>query len=432
MRDYFVTLVVLGSLPFILARPYIGVLMWSWLSYMNPHRLTWGFAYDMPFAKMVAITLFVSLLFGKDVRKPPMYVLTWVWFIFIGWMCATTATAIFPDFAGEYLSRVLKIQVIILLTMMIMHSRERITMMLWTIYLSIGFFGIKGGVFTIASGGSFRVWGPELSFIEDNNHLAIALLMVLPIGYYLFRQESRRWIRIALGISMGLIAVSVVGSYSRGAFLAILAVSAFLWWKSSNRMVMGLAVLPLLPVLFLAMPAGWHDRMSTITEYQQDSSATGRLNAWEYAYNVANDRLMGAGFDSWSAETFARWAPNPADVHAAHSIYFSVLADHGWIGLILFLIILWGAWRTASRISRLTDPLPEHRWMADLARMLQVSLVAYGVGGAFLSMSYFDLPWHIVSFLILMRAMLEKQGIAFNQKQSFAQTLAVEREQARA
>jgi probable O-glycosylation ligase (exosortase A-associated) len=271
------------------------------------------------------------------------------------------------------------------------------------------------------------VWGPESSFIEDNNHLAIALLMMLPIGYYLFHQATQRWLRIALVVSMGLIAVSVVGSYSRGALLAIVAVSLYLWWKSRNRLVMGLAVLPLLPVLFLAMPEGWHNRMSTITEYEQDSSATGRLNAWEYAINLANDRIMGAGFDSWSSETFARWAPDPSAVHAAHSIYFSVLADHGWIGLLLFLIIFIGAWRLAGRISRITDHLPEHRWMADLSRMLQVSLVAYAVGGAFLSMSYFDLPWHIISFLVLMRAILEKQGVQLYPKTSFAEDMARQR-----
>lgn len=419
MRDYLVTFLVFGSLPFILARPYIGVLMWSWLSYMNPHRLTWGFAYDMPFAKIVAITLFVSLVFSRDVRKPPMYPLTWIWLGFVAWMAITTATAIFPDFAGAYLSRVLKIQIIIFLTMMVMRTPERIHMMLWIIFLSIGFFGIKGGVFTLASGGNFRVWGPEQSFIEDNNHLAIALLMVLPIGYYLYSQASQQWIKLGLAVAMPLIAVSVVGSYSRGALLAILAVSVFLWWKSRNRVVMGLAVLPLLPVLFVAMPSGWHDRMSSIADYEQDSSAQGRFNAWEYAYNVANDRITGAGFDSWSPETFARWAPDPRDVHAAHSIYFSVLADHGWIGLVFFLAIFLGAWRMATRISQVTDGLPEYRWMADLSRMLQVCFVAYAVGGAFLSMSYFDLPWHLVSFVIIMRAMLEEQGIPLKKKAGY-------------
>lgn len=411
MRDYLVTLIVFGSLPFILARPYIGVLMWSWLSYMNPHRLCWSFAYDMPFAKIVALTLFASMIFSKDVRKPPMYGITWVWLIFVVWMCITTATAIFPDFAGVYLERVIKIQLVIFLTMMIMRTPERMLMMLWVIFLSIGFFGIKGGVFTIASGGAFRVWGPEQSFIEDNNHLAVALLMVLPIGYYLFQRTPQKLIRIGLIVAMLLIAVSVLGSYSRGALLAIVAASTFLWWKSRNRLMVGIALLPLLPVLFLAMPQGWHERMESIGDYQEDASATGRLNAWQYAINVANDRFLGAGFDSWSPETFARWAPDPTDVHAAHSIYFSVLADHGWVGLILFVSIFFSAWRLATRITRTTDHLPEHRWMADLSRMLQVSMVAYAVGGAFLSLSYFDLPWHMASFLIIMRAMLQDQGI---------------------
>ena len=46
MRDIIVTLAVFGLLPLILRRPWLGVLAWSWLGFMNPHRLTWGFAYD--------------------------------------------------------------------------------------------------------------------------------------------------------------------------------------------------------------------------------------------------------------------------------------------------------------------------------------------------------------------------------------------------
>ena len=43
MRDIFVTLVVFGSLPLILWRPFYGIIMWTWLGYMNPHRMAWGF-----------------------------------------------------------------------------------------------------------------------------------------------------------------------------------------------------------------------------------------------------------------------------------------------------------------------------------------------------------------------------------------------------
>ena len=39
MRDIAVTAVVFGLLPFILWRPHIGILVWTWLGLMNPHRL---------------------------------------------------------------------------------------------------------------------------------------------------------------------------------------------------------------------------------------------------------------------------------------------------------------------------------------------------------------------------------------------------------
>lgn len=66
MRDIILTLIVFGSLPFILRNAYIGVLVWSWLSYMNPHRFTWGFAYNFPFAQIVALVLLVAVLFSKE------------------------------------------------------------------------------------------------------------------------------------------------------------------------------------------------------------------------------------------------------------------------------------------------------------------------------------------------------------------------------
>ena len=42
MRSLVLTLIVFGSIPLIIVKPPVGVLMWSWLGYMNPHRLSWG------------------------------------------------------------------------------------------------------------------------------------------------------------------------------------------------------------------------------------------------------------------------------------------------------------------------------------------------------------------------------------------------------
>ena len=43
--------IVFGSIPLILSRPFFGIIMWSWIAYMAPHRLTWGVAYDFPVAR---------------------------------------------------------------------------------------------------------------------------------------------------------------------------------------------------------------------------------------------------------------------------------------------------------------------------------------------------------------------------------------------
>jgi len=408
MRDIIILLIVFGSIPFILRQPYIGVLVWSWVSYMNPHKLAWGFARDFPFAYIVAVVLGISLLFSKERLRIPVTGLTILWGAFLVWMCITTAFAIFPEFATEQLIKVLKIQLVTIFTVMLMASRQRIDLLIWVIVISIGFYGIKGGVFTFLVGGAARVWGPAGSFIQENNSLALALLMILPLINYLRMQAQNIWLRRCLLYSIPLVALSVLGSQSRGALIGIAAMGLFLILKSNKKVVAftGVAIIGVFGFMF--MPQSWHDRMSTIQEYEQDASAMGRINAWKYSLNVANDRVTGAGFESWSHMTFALYAPNPNDVHAAHSIYFVVLADHGWVGLILWLGILIGAWRSNSWIIKTVRGQDELKWAVNLARMLQVSMVSYGSAGAFLSLSYFDLPWHIIAIIILVKEIVKK------------------------
>jgi uncharacterized protein DUF5935 len=66
MRDIAITLVITVFLVYTFKRPHVGVLLWSWLGYMNPHRLCYGFAYSMPFSQITAIVTVISLLFSKE------------------------------------------------------------------------------------------------------------------------------------------------------------------------------------------------------------------------------------------------------------------------------------------------------------------------------------------------------------------------------
>ena len=407
MRDLLVTLIVFGSIPYILRRPHVGILVWSWIGYMNPHRLTWGFAYSFPFAQVVAIATFISLIYTKESRKIPINGLTVLWFLLLIWMVITTLFAFYPDDAMTQLIKVLKIQLVTFMTLMVFNSKERIFQLLWVITLSIGFFGIKGGIFTLSTGGSHRVWGPPGSFIEDNNSLGLALLMILPLFRYLQLMSSDKRIRWFLVFCMVTTGIATIGTYSRGAYLAGASVILFLWLKGRNKLVTAMLLLLLIPVSIAFMPEQWHSRMATISTYHEDGSAMGRLQAWSMTINLASQRLTGGGFESWTQPIFDLYGYGHK-ARAAHSIYFSFLGDHGWIGLALFIGILVGAWRTGSWIIRHGRHDSELSWATELARMIQVSLVAYATGGAFLSMAYFDLFWHLVAILILTKLLVRQ------------------------
>ena len=193
MRDIFVTLVVFGSLPLILWQPFYGIIMWTWLGYMNPHRMAWGFSTTMPFAMMVAVTTLVALLVSKESKKIPWTRETVVLLLFVLWMCLTTAFAFNPAVAAEQLDKVLKIQFMTFVTLILLTQRERIHAIVWTVALSLGFYGIKGGIFTLVTAGAFRVQGPPGTFIAGNNELGLALLMTIPLMRYLQLEESRHW-----------------------------------------------------------------------------------------------------------------------------------------------------------------------------------------------------------------------------------------------
>jgi putative inorganic carbon (HCO3(-)) transporter len=401
MRDVLVTLIVFGSLPLILARPYVGILVWSWLGYMNPHRLSFGFAYDFPFALCVGIATLLGVLISREPKRLPMTALTVLWMVFILWMCVTTFYAIYPDQAVVQLEKVLKIQLMTFTTIVLMRSKERLRLLVWVIVISLGYYGVKGGIFTILTGGDFRVWGPPGTFVEGNNEIALALLMILPLMQYLRTTTENRWVRLGLIVSMVLCAFSIVGSQSRGALIGGAAMAFFLWIKSKRKLVAGVALLVLIPTLFVFMPDAWHDRMRSIETYQEDQSAMGRIYTWQMAFNLANDRPLGGGFEMWSAETFERYSPENKVPHDAHSIYFKVLGEHGWLGLLLFLAVGLMAWRTGSWTIRHVKGHPDLRWLSDFARMIQVSLAAFAAGGAFLGLSYFDLYWHLVAMLVI-------------------------------
>ena len=393
---------MIGAIPVALFHPIYGVYLWIWISVMNPHRLTWGFAFDQPFALYTALVTLV----GLAIAAPTIALI-----LFLIWISLGYPSAFYPEGSYDMWIKVMKIQLMTVVAVALLIEREQVQRLVWVLVISLGFYGVKGGLFTLKNAGTFKVLGPEGTFIEGNNEIALAIIIVIPLMWYLFEVTSTRWIKFGLVAAMVLSALAALGSYSRGALVAISAMSVAIWWYSKRKALLGSLLLVAGPLLVAFMPSLWEARMATISNYEVDSSAMGRINAWRMAWNLATDHpFFGGGFDIYNAAIFDQYAPVPTDIHAAHSIYFQVLGEHGFVGFFLWLLIWWFTWRTAAWIRRNSTLSGETRWAYHLAAMSQVSLIGFFVGGAFLSLAYFDLPYYIMVALVATKWILEREN----------------------
>ena len=408
MRAAVVLLIIFGSLPYCLSRPWVGVLVFSWISYMNPHRYAWGFIRGFPVALIVALATMIGLVATKDKSSLPkdnaliLMGLLWLLFVF------TTYFAINQRDAWPHLNENSKIFLMIFVSVILINSATKLRYLLLIMALSLGLIGLKGGIWAILSGGAHRVYGPAGTFVGDNNDLALALNMALPLLLYLSKDEPRPWLKLLLKTTFVMSIVAIIFTYSRGGFLALGLVSFLLMIKAKYK---SLAVITLGIGSLMAMwivPAKWGDRMNTIQTYEEDGSAMGRINAWKMAWNLALDRpLTGGGFETFTPQVFRIYAPNPDSVHDAHSNCFEMLGEQGFIGLGLYLLLI------ASCIIRLRflksrirrDPALQ--WAQHYPDMLQVSIFAYVLGGAFLGRAYFDMFYQLVGAMVILNRLVD-------------------------
>lgn len=417
MRDLLFTLIVAGLIPLALARPHIGACLWAWISIMNPHTLTFGFARGLPWAQIAAaVTLLAFAFNGRRRHALPWSAGTAFVLALMVWVTITSAFSInTPADVWERWVFFMKILVMLLVSLTLIRGREQIELLVWVLVVSVGFFGVKGGIWTLLTGGGGRVWGPPGGMMADNNSIAIGLIIVLPWMYYLWIVNKHRWVRYGLVFSMVFSVFAVLGTQSRGALVALLVMGLMLGLKSKHavRTTLGIAVLALVGIAF--MPDTWTSRMNTIGGYDADTSALSRLWTWQTLWNLALDRpLVGGGFRSDSMQVFSVYSPLEGrnaflqPVYVAHSIYFQSLGEHGFPGFFLYLAIGFWTWFTARKLSRQANGQPEYEeWVPILMRMSQVSLAGFAVGGAFLSLMMFDLSYYIFAIVLLVKASMK-------------------------
>ena len=410
MRDLAFAMIWVAVLPLLLISAYTGALVWVWCTLLSPNELLYGFMAGIPFSKVAAVPTIFLTFFGKDKKDPHFDVM---WFLIILFCIGGTISwfdSISPSpLATDLYEKLIKEMVLALIITTVMTTRDRIERLVLVIVLSVGFLAFKEGLIFLLTAGGHRVTGNGA--LGDNNGLAMVLLMIIPLTYYLARYFAVRIVRIGMWLVLGLSLVTVIATYSRGGLVGLAVLGAFAVKNSSRRITALLIVVLAGASLYLLTPGSWFERMDTIESANNDLSFMGRVVAWKISLLIAMEHpLFGGGmhavqqqpvWDTYKQEldlvNFVDTPPPDQLAHAAHSIYFEVLGDLGFVGLTLFLGILGIALWNCRQLYRISRGHPSLVWAADLGRMLQISLVIYLTTGAALSQAYLELLYVLIS-----------------------------------
>ena len=430
MRSLIVMIIILGSAPICFFNPFYGLLVWTWISYFNPHRFTWGMAYGFPVAEVIAVPTLAGLIFAGDsnrkIFKRETFLLLGLWMWFLITFLVAKQTPLFADHveAGQLeLERVSKILLMTMVTMILVTTIRRLKYLAMVIGMSFGALGIKGALFGLRTGGEGLVWGPPSSFVSDNNDLALAINMTLPLLFFLAREEKSRFLRFTLWFSFVASILAVILTYSRGGLLGLAAVLGIIAIKVKRKLVATVSLVACILVLVTYAPERWMARMETFVGGQLDTSAQGRINAWYFSYNLASDYpLTGGGFGTFTPDLFQRYAPDPLDFHGPHSIYFQMLAEQGYIGLTLFLVLLVSTIYSLRRIRRRARDFPGVQELTPYTHAFEVGLYAFLVGGAFLGRAYFDLWFQFVACCVVLKILYAKERVRAVEEQERAES----------
>lgn len=336
----------------------------------------------------------------------------WLWFTITS--ISSVNTSLFVHHAADtwYEWRVVsKIFLMTGVTIAIVNSFARLRILVLVIAGCFGVFVLKAFVFIVFTGGAYRLYGPENSMIADNNDFGLALNMTLPLFCFLAQTEAKRWARLLCGCLFVITIPAVFFTYSRGAMVGLIVVLGMMFFQLKRRLILIPIITLAIVVAFVLAPQSWQERMDPTRADAVDASAKSRLNAWTFSWNLASDYpIAGGGFATFTQELFDRYAPKSGDVHGPHSIYFGVLAEHGFVGLALYLALVFSAFRGTRRVRNQARLLGDET-AAHYASMFQFSLVGFLTSGAFLGRAYFDYFFLIIACTAILQEVCEREWV---------------------
>lgn len=413
MRDLIVAGFIIATLPTCFRRPFIGLLVFTLLAYMRVQDLTWGWARYERWSYYVAIVTAAGFVLGPGQKRFMLPdIRCWIMVALVALVGISLVSSRFfrPSDLTSY-TEYCKIIGVALFTTGVVRNREYLRILVYVVALSFGFFGVKNGLAFILSGFSMEIIQGPGGMLTDRNDFSLALCMGMPLLLHLGLSEKRQILRRVLLLTIPLTALTIISCHSRGAFLAMGAMASAVAWRSKNRFA-GFALLGLCGLgAWMAAPASYKDRISTISDYKTEGSAQGRIEAWKVAGNMIVARpLLGVGYNKFQQEyvTFdpkrgveSDGNPKAEGTRVAHNSYLQIWAECGTPAFLLYMSLIVLTFWDLGRVRREAERRYHSSWILSYANMFEAGMVAFVVGALFLNRAQFDLFYHYVAIVVV-------------------------------
>jgi putative inorganic carbon (HCO3(-)) transporter len=420
IRTLVVIVALVAGWSFAIQSPLYAAAFYLWIAYFRPEAWAWSDIFTtLNLSYFAGAFLLIRTAFSPTKLRLDFRGVLLLLFLAQGLLSALLGPN--SAYSMGYWQEFAKTIVVSYILTLVINSAADLRLILTVIVLSLGFeAGKQGWATLVLNPGAPNTNG--VPFLGDNNLVAVGMAMLLPMVGALSATSTGWRKRAYQFLNIGVL-YRAVSTYSRGGLLALSAVGGIYFWRSQHKLrtvaAFAIAVALVLPVL----PQAYWDRMATITAPAEarDDSQQSRLHFWQVGLAMANDRpLIGVGHAGYPRAynqydwTEGRYQTN----RAVHSAWFGVLAELGYPGLLLFVAIIFMSLRACRRVRKSAQRGEIPGPLGPYAIGLESALIAFMIGGSFVSFQYCEMLWHFFALTMALESVAVKEAAAERERRA--------------
>jgi len=404
-------IVVIIGLTFLFF-PYLGVLVYMILSYLRFEETVPALG-NLHLTRLLAIALIVVWAIRAASTKSKLYlqekglILLYLFFLMLAF---SIPFSFWPTKSFNTFVDMLKILVFTIIFIHLLDSQKKLKSFIWVFLIVNGFLAfnaIKDFILLGPTAVSTRIGGGGEGFLGDANDFALALNVALPFTSYLFLSEKKKVLKFIFLLFLILFTLGIISTASRGGFITLFIVFFYLILKSKKKLVGIFSIVLILISIFFFAPREYWERQMTITSYQQDESAMGRIHAWEAGAKMFADRpLSGVGVGAYEVAYGVKYGGKSGPWFAPHNTYIQISAETGIFGILFYLGLIFYIYKQSTLLIKNTR---EGSYLKSISFGLKGALLACAVGSFFLSVGYYPHLYLLLGIAILVKILKEAE-----------------------